>query len=317
MSPMPTIYEIRRTATRDELSLDAVWTQPQGGPLESGYRHLIAMQIDGTAVIIGISNETGIATAWRWMPGSDWLRPVELHLAIGASWDVVDPLVIGNVPHLLTYVAEPVSPDQRQFAFYPIDSKLRSHPPFAFRRTHSPGVTSGFTVAHPIIVGASVYYLCYGFDSGRVLIYSLDVVAESVGGLPPLASKVIWEHQWARRWTRFAFFQLGASTCFLKTNIGRLNVNIDKVLDNPGDGTVEVATALDLDNALELDIVTAFYLGHREPHFLTYMKNGATTLNRFHADLSGWATVGRHECVQGATHVLPLYSGDASYVLVY
>jgi hypothetical protein len=161
-----------------------------------------------------------------------------------------------------------------------------------------------------------VHYLCYGSENGRVLIYSLAVTATSPPDAAPLASESVWVHQWAREWKRFAFFELGGGTFFLKTNVGRLNVNIDKVLDNPGEGTVEVGTYLDLDNALELDIVRPFYVDDA-PYFVTYMKDGTTTLNRFHTDCQGWTTEATFTAPRDATHIVPIQLRDTCYLLFH
>jgi hypothetical protein len=132
---------------------------------------------------------------------------------------------------------------------------------------------------------------------------------------PPLRAASVWVHQWARRWTRFAFFQLGGETFFLKTNIGRLNVNIDHILDDPSNGTIKVATHLDLHNAMDLDIVRPFELDYGEPWFVTYMADARTTLNRIHANCDGWSALFADETVAEAKHVVPFRSAGQSCLL--
>jgi hypothetical protein len=262
--------------------------------------------------LIAVDGATHETTAFEVQASTPWIKPVESHLDLEAPFDLIKPFLLGNVPHLLTYASEP-----GQFAFYPVVDDLSSKPPFRYVRRRGPAATNGFDVAAPMDVGGAVYYLCYGSESGRVIVYSLTVTASSPSDRAPLASAPVWVHQWARRWVRFAFFQLGGGNFFLKTNVGRLNVNIDRVLDDPADGTVEVGTQLDLEDALELDIVRAFYLEGSMPYFLTYKKNGRTTFNRFHSDCRGWTTEARLSCVRGATQIVPLQIGNTCHMLFY
>jgi hypothetical protein len=96
---------------------------------------------------------------------------------------------------------------------------------------------------------------------------------------------------WAPGWTRFSFFQLGGEPFFLKTNVKKLNVNIDHVLDTLSAGTAEVGTLLQnqLPDALKLTNVEPLLLNAADPWFVTYIAStGIATLNRIHADCLGW-----------------------------
>jgi hypothetical protein len=312
MSPKPTLYLVEPGVQTGELRVEQVWAQDGNEPLAPGYDHLFPVMIHGQVNLVAVDDTHQRASAFRVDAEEPWIAPVESQLDLGGPWDVMEPFVIGNVPHVLTYSSE-----EGQFAFHPIGGDLHSRPPYRYMRRRGPDETSGFDVTHPIDIGGSVHYLCYGSETGRVNIYSLAVTASSPDDSAPLFSAPVWVHQWARRWTRFAFFQLGGGNFFLKTNVGRLNVNIDKVLDDPSRGTVEVGTYLDLENALTLDIVRSFYLDGLEPHFLTYMKDGTTTFNRFHSDCKGWTTGASLTSVSDATQIVPLQVGDTCYVLFY
>ena len=312
MSATPALYLVRPGARRGELSVEQVWAQDSTAPLATGYSHLVPLSDRAGLRLIAVDGATRASTAFAVQASAPWITPVESHLDLEAPFDLIEGFLLGNVPYLLTYASEP-----GQFAFYPIADDVSSKPPYRYVRRRGPAATNGFDVTAPMDVGGAVYYLCYGFETGRVLIYSLTVTSTSPDGTAPLASAPVWVHQWARRWTRFAFFQLGGGNFFLKTNVGRLNVNIDKVLDDPSRGTVEVGTYLDLENALALDIVRSFYLDGCEPHFLTYMKDGTTTFNRFHSDCKGWTTGARLTSVSDATQIVPLQVGDACYLLFY
>jgi hypothetical protein len=312
MSATPVLYLVRPGTRRGQLAVEQVWTQEGTAPLVAGYSHLVPIADRERLKLIAIDRDTQASTAFEVQSGDPWITPVQSQLGLEGPFDLVEPFVLGNVPHLLTYASEP-----GQFAFYPIANDLSSQPPYRYFRRRGPAASNGFDVTTPMDVGGAMYYLCYGSESGRVLIYSLAVTTTSPRDAAPLVSAPVWIHQWARRWVRFAFFQLGGGNFFLKTNVGRLNVNIDHVLDNPADGTVEVGTELDLEDALDLDIVRPFYLEGSEPYFLTYKKDGTTTFNRFHSDCHGWTTEARLASVSEATQIVPLQVGDACYVLFY
>jgi hypothetical protein len=298
----------------DQLDVEQVWTQiwtPNADvPLQPGYSHIVPITVRGLSYLIAVG-DNGQATVFH-VENCAWPTRVDAKIDLGGTWDIIEPFVIGNNPHLLAYSAE-----HGQLAFFPVSDDLTLLPPYRYSRPHEPGSTAGFSVVKPITIFGAVYYLCYSSENGTVSIYSLAVTATSPAGTPPLFSNYVWLHTWARDWTRFAFFQLGGENFFLKTNTGKLNVNIDHIQDDPSLGTVEVGTQLELENALELDIVRPFYLGGGDPYFLTYMKDGTTTFNRFQGDCQGWRTQARLTTVSGATQIVPIQSGDRCCVLFY
>lgn len=310
MSPKPTLYSVQTSSTGGALTVEQVWQQDGGSPLAGGYSHLFPIEIGGSAHLIAVDGED--ASAFALGASDPWLTPVDSKLELGGPWDTIEPFVIGNVPHLLAYASA-----EGEFAFFPLGEDLSSKRPYKYSRRREPGITKGFDVAQPIQIDGGVYYLCYSFDGGQVNIYSLSVTASSTSSIPPLVSNPVWLHQWARKWTRFAFFELGGETFFLKTNVGKLNVNIDHVLDNPADGTIEVGTYLDLEDALELDLVRTVYLGSGDPYFLTYRTNGKTTLNRFHGDCQGWTKEVELTTVEGASNIAPVQVGESCFLLFY
>jgi hypothetical protein len=149
--------------------------------------------------------------------------------------------------------------------------------------------------------------------------YTLAVTAVSTDPeVPPLLMTPVWSHQWAKGWTRFAFFQLGGENFFLKTNTWKPNVNIDHVLDSLAAGTIEVGTRMSLHEAQELSNVEPFVLGCADPHFATYIsKSGEVTLNRFHSDCLGWTTIGKLNTQTGAGSVVSISTADRQVFLVF
>jgi len=311
MTPKPTLYLVEPAAAGAELGLEKVWEQDGDAPLAAGYRHLVAAELGGDPHLIAV-DAAGTAAAFSTAPAAPWITPVDSRLDLEGPWDVIEPFTLGNALHLLAYASE-----SGQFSFIPVGEDLASQPPYGYSRLRGPEVTKGFDVAQPVAIDGAMYYLCYSFDGGQVHIYSLAVTPSSPSRQAPLSSEPVWLHQWARKWTRFAFFELGGETFFLKTNVGKPNVNIDHVRDNPADGTVEVGTYLELEDALELDLVRSFYLGGGDPYFVTYMKSGKTTVNRFNGDCLGWTTEAQATTVEGATAIVPIQAEGKCFLLFY
>jgi hypothetical protein len=313
--PQPTLYRIRPGSRYDELAVEQVWTQGDSGPFGSGYRQIVPHTIGGNLYLLGFTAESGKADVLKVDGCEPSFTPVDARIDLGGPQDIIEPFVLGNIPHLVAYKAQ-----HGDFSFIPLSADLASQPAYPYKRIREPGITAGFDVTQPIVVNGLVYILCYAFKTGNVNIYSLAVTATaqpgSAPGTPPLLAIPIWVHQWAAKWTRFAFFQMGAETFFFKTNVGKLNVNIDHVLDDPSQGTVEVGTYLELENALTIDIVRPFSLGG-DPYFLTYMKDGTTTFNRFHGDCQGWTKGASLNTVTEASQIVPFTSGKDAFVLFY
>jgi hypothetical protein len=148
-----------------------------------------------------------------------------------------------------------------------------------------------------------------------VAMYTLSVTATSPKDMPPLFALAVWSHQWAKGWTRFAFFQFGGENFFLKTNTVKPNVNIDHVVDGLAGGTVEVATNMNLPDAQQVDIVRSMTVGHGDPYFVAYKKNGTAALYRFYSDCQGWTNALSLATVEDAGHVLAVPSGEQSLLM--
>jgi hypothetical protein len=303
------IYKISPGQERGAVSVEQVYAPADAGPLTGTYSHMFVLGSDETPTLLAVESGRSVS-AFSFSPSNPFLRAVESAIDLGGSWDLIEPFVLGNTGHLLAYRADP-----GEFSFIPLDEQLASLPSYRFARRRNPGATAGFSVAQPIAIGGLLYYLCYSFEHGDVKIFSLAVTASTEEGSAPLLSLPVWDHTWARQWTRFAFFTLGGGNFFLKTNVGRLNVNIDHVLDTPSQGTVEIGSYLKLEDALELDLVRAFYLDRSSPYFVTYIKNGKTTVNRFHGDCLGWTTEATLDTVAGATQLVPVPEGEDCFLI--
>jgi hypothetical protein len=260
----------------------------------------------------------GNGAAFRLSAGAPWITPVPSKIHIGKA-DLVEPFILGMAPYLLAYEAK-----EGVFSYFPVTADLAAPtPPYQFRHPRVP-LTQEFTVTKPIVVNSLLYVLSYNFKSGDVDIWSLSVTptpqAGSAPGTPPLLMLPVWVHQWAKSWSRFAFFTLGGETFFFKINFGpKLNVNIDHVLDDTTQGTVEVGTWLQnqLVEPTKIDIVAPFTMDGGDPYFVTYRTDGSTDWFRIHGDCQGWTKQYGGATVTGAAQVVPFQIGDARFVLFY
>jgi len=312
MAPLPTVYQTELTGRRDEVTVKQIWQQSNAGPLASGYGQLLTFTLSGSRYLLAVDAGANRGHLFQVSLEQEIIDPIGSPLDLGQPWDAIEPFVLGNVPHLLMYAKRP-----GQFSFAPINSDLTLGPRYDYYRGHNPGATQGFDVTQPVVVNSSLYFLCYSFDSGTVNIYSLAVAPTGIGRAAPLVANPVWLHTWAEKWTRFAFFYLGGEAYFLKTNVGKLNVNIDHVLDQPSLGTIEVGTNLQLDGALDLSIVRSFYLPPADPYFVAYKADGDTTVYRFHADCQGWTKVAAFGAVPNATNLVPIQFDDSCALLFY
>jgi hypothetical protein len=307
-----TLYAVQPGDKPETLILDEIW---QGSdPLTGGYTQIVPLTIEDKSYLLGVDGK-GQASVFEVTVSAPYLSQVET-LSLAQGWDIIEPFLLGNQPYLLAYESKSGS-----FSIFAVGPDLTVGVPFEYRRARPPGVTSGFDVTKPLSVNGLLYLLTYSSTDGTVNAYSLQMLsspaAGSPEGAPALQINPVWLHSWAKEWTRFAFFQLGGENFFLKTNVGKLNVNIDHVLDDPSEGTVEVGTYLTLENALELDIVSAFYLGGGDPYFVAYQDDGATTLYRFHSDCQGWTKQLAVQTVATASRIVPIEVSGQTLLLFY
>jgi hypothetical protein len=223
----------------------------------------------------------------------------EASFNVGTGWDIVEAFVSNQSPYLMCYRSS-----DGTFAFYNLADSLS--PPMTFSLTHNPGMTKGYTSVKCFRAREGAAFLGYNEGNGSVGIYSFA---------PSSTPRCEWWHQWAAGWTRFALFQYGAENFFFKTNVKKLNVNIDHVLDDLTAGTVEVGTQLPLDNALQLAVVEPLTLANGEPHFVAYMPDGTTQISRFNGDCLGTTQLARWNSLAQATHAVPYRLGGDAFVL--
>lgn len=251
-------------------------------------------------MLIVYDSSVGIAQGYTLDAGSAELAPTT-NFNLGAGWDAIEPFNSNGSSFLMCYRAS-----DGTFAFFKLAVPLAR--PGTFSLTHNPGKTAGYTTVKPFPTPEGGAFLGYNQANGSVAIYSWPPTLQ-------LNPTCFWSHQWARGWTRFAFFELGGKNFFLKTNVAKLNVNIDRVLDDLKTGTVQVGTNLPLENALELTAVEPLTLANGDPHFVTYQPDGTTTINRFHGNCLGWTQMAAWKSLPNARHIVPFLIGSDAFLL--
>lgn len=311
---MPSLYQVKPGSKRDTLTLDEVWSGKS--PLDAGYKQIVPIEVAGQSYLFAFDDK-GEGSAFRATTGAPWIEPVASKLSLGGAMTNVEPFILGMAPYLLAYEAT-----GGNFAYFPIGSDLSTQLPYNFKRTRVPA-TQNYTVTEAVVINDLLYIVCYSFTTGEVDIWSLQVTVGpqpgSKPGTPSLLQLPVWIHQWAKNWTKFAFFYMGAELFFFKINVGKVNVNIDHILDDPSQGSVEVGTYMQdqLDDPKNIDIVEPFTMGGGEPHFVTYLKSGKTQCFRIHADCQGWTKQAELETEKNASIVVPYQIGEERFMLFY
>jgi len=309
---MTSIYSIKPAAAG--VAVDQVWSQAAGG-LATGYTALVPVRVGGATALFAYSRATQKTDVYALTDGAPWLQlgSAKPELA-GPAFDSLGSFVLGNEPYLMAYERE-----RGSFGFFRVASDLTLSKPYDFALARNTP-TRGFTSVAAYTSLGQVFFTGYDFDTGIVANFSLVATSSSGGGVPPLLAQNVWYHQWAKGWTRFAFFQLGGANFFFKINTAKLNVNIDHMQDDPAMGSVEVGSYLQaqLPDALAITNAALVPWADGEPYLLTYIAaNGATTVYRVHADCQGWTSLAARATETGASQVIPFRIGGASYVLFY
>lgn len=303
------IYATRWPDSTGPLSLEEVYSEAAGNIFKQDYTALSSYSIADGAILIAYNKDGDKADLYRLLDVGPWIQ-FAATINVGTDWDLLETFILGNQPHLLFYQRK-----NGTFAIHPLDIQLNSVSSFQYVRNHDPGVTQGFTLVKPFINRGGIIFMGYDFDSGRVAMYSLSVKAMSPPGTAPLLATNVWSHLWARGWTRFAFFQLGGENFFLKTNTVWTNVNIDHVLDDPKEGTAEVATHIESKDQeiLSMSNFQPFSLGNGDPHFLAYKLDGTTNLYRINSDCLGWSKLSTSQTIPDTAQIVPVKVGAKQF----
>ena len=282
--------------------------------IPTSYQSLLSLRFNGGTYLLGHQAGSAQVDVFQFSNKSPWLKRVAAKTKIDKGTDLIEVFTLGNRAYIAAYAAK-----KGVFNVYAIADDFSLSQPYKFFRNHEPSLSQGFTTLSSFTLYGQVVLLGYRGDNGYVAMYTIAVTSGTPAGVAPLVITPAWAHQWAKGWTRFAFFQLGGENFFFKTNTWKWNVNIDHVLDNPAAGTVEVGTNMDLSKELKsVDAVRAFVLGSGDPYFAAYTKkNGHLSLNRFNSDCLGWTPEGAVTAKANAAQVCPVcVAADQVFLVV-
>jgi hypothetical protein len=309
---MTSIYSLK--SSLHSVAVDRVWEQGSGG-IATGYTALTTAPVGTATALFAYDRASQKADVYMLDGCAPWVQAAHTRQDVaGPAWDNLTSFVLGNEPYLMAYERE-----HGTFGFFHIAQDLSVSAPYTFAAPRNTPTHGFSTVAIYTSLGQTTF-TGYSFDTGTVANFNLSVTPTSSGGVPALLAQNVWYHQWAKGWTRFAFFQLGGANFFFKINTAKLNVNIDHMLDNPALGSVEVGSYLQeqLPDALSITNAAHVPWADGEPYLLTYIApSGTTAVYRIHADCQGWTRVHSGPAEKHAAQVIPYRIGSASYALLY
>jgi len=288
---------------------------PEGPALPEGYTAMTGITVGNVPYLCAYNATSGGTDLYAISETTPLLTLVDSRIDLSdGPWEKLTTFILGNVTYLLTYRAK-----DGMFGFYSLSADLTASPPYLFYFARNTP-TVGFTDIAAISSLGQQYVLGYNFADGTVATFSVSVVNQSTGGVPPLNAINLWFHHWAKNWTKFAFFQMGGANFFFKINTGKLNVNIDHLNDNPALGTVEVGSWLQglMPDALRVTHTAIVPWAGGDPYLMTYLgDSGLTTLLRIHANCQGWTTVATVTGTTEATLAVAFAVGDHPFILLY
>lgn len=311
----PVLYEIAPSSKPGVVDVTTVWKQAGGG-IAAGLKNFITFPWQGGILLIGQAAD-GSVKSYRLTGSAPFVTEVKSNLDLRGPCDVLRPMVIGGVQHVVAYRAK-----SGKLAFHRVNPDLTLSKPYEYYRLRSPGLTTGWTMLETITYLNMVYYVSYDAKTGAVELFNVNVTATSDGDTPPLQSLNVWSWQWAHDWTRFAFFQMGGENFFFKINIGTSpNVNIDHLCLDPNQRSNEVCTRMNDQMPNNQDptlIVRPLLLKDGTPYLVNYLPgSGATLFYRVHPDCQGWSTEAAVNSVGGASDIVTYRLDGRSFALFY
>jgi hypothetical protein len=301
------IYLVRTNSAGQVAGVEQIGSTQELG---AGYSSLAPVVLGGKTYLLAYDRSRAGLHVFQLLDSPPWVTKLPAEPNLGPGFDVLEPFTMGNLPYLMCYASK-----EGNFELHSIGEGFSLSKPYRYFRDREPGVTRGYTMVKPVVSRGRLGLMGYNFDDGHVAIYAVSVRTTSPSGVPPLSLSPVWSHYWSPGWTRFAFFQFGGESFFLKTNVLKHKVNIDHILDDFS-GNNEVGAYLDLRRAEQLEAVSALDPPGAGPHFVTYEKNGEMTVNRIRSDCLGWSLVSSLTSKEGASHVVSFSVGDKSFLVL-
>ena len=308
---MPTVFSLSRTAL-NQIDLEPIG-EVTSDALTDGVTSATVYQKDSKitlAIYRRGDGELRLLSASSFAP----ILVDKASLAIGDSYDQVCTFHIGNRAHAMCYRKK-----SGQVAFFEIEGGILSTYPYRYARLHEPATTTNLSMLDTFVNRGLVSFMGYSYETGQVALYTLNVTATSTGGAPPLICHHVWAGTWSPGWVRFFFFEMGGANFFLKTNVARLNVNIDRIYDDLSQGTAEVASHLEahLPGAVDIVSLRGFYMEGGEPFFAAVGADGTLSVYRIHPDCRGWTQVATRKGFTTQIQLLPFTINGRTLLLVF
>lgn len=169
---------------------------------------------------------------------------------------------------------------------------------------------AGITTLKSFAYRKQYFFIAYAIASGAVSKYEVDTTVN------PITINEVWNASWAKGWTRFSFFQMGAENFFIKTNINYNKVNIDHFMDDPNEGSHPVLNIDAPPQMQGLNNVNAFTDQMGFPYFATYNANGLMTFNQIYGNCLGWTIKSQLNTSQGMRLMLALNANNENYIVL-
>jgi len=308
---MSIIYSIK-SSDSNKIAFEQVWESDNTG-LADGHTAMVPVQIGKNKILFAFNKSTKKAETYKLTNSAPWIEKIDSQIDLSdGEWDVLSTFILGNVNYLMTY-----QKDKGLFGFYQIKDDLSLSKPYKFSNSRDTP-TDGFTTIAPLTSLDQQYFLGYNYDLGKVASFSLTVKPSSWNA--PLRANNIWYHQWSPGWTHFSFFKFGNANFFFKINKKRLNVNVDRILDDPANGGVPIGTHLEkvLPNTEDISATTMIPWENDEPYLLTHIDtSGATTIYRINGDCKGFTNMGDATTQKDVSIIVPYRIGDQTFTLFY
>jgi hypothetical protein len=309
--PTPTIYSIAQGAQRGVADVSQVWTQ-SNGEIPAGLSQFVTVPWKGGVLLVG-ATAAGKLSLFQLSDAAPFVTPLPQQPELGMPIDLLTSFTLGGVTYLLGYQSK-----KGDLRFVALNDDLTLTTPYDYSRTRPPAVTPGWTTLQAVAYLSKVYLVAYDKEDGAVDLFSVVATTASAASTP-LEVDNVWDWKWAKGWTRFAFFQLGGENYFLKTNLAKLNVNIDHLSLDPNIRSNEVLTWAQnaLPNAATLEIVASFYLGDGEPGFLAYQANQPILLYSIWPNCQGWTQQAQLPATSGLSQIVTYQLNDSTFALFY
>jgi len=301
---MSTIYALKSRPAR----LSRAWVAANGSKtgLAAGYTAVVSTAVGTQTCLLGYNATSGAVDFYTVKPGALGKLAVKAagSATLGPGWDIVQPFTINNGPALVAYQAK-----TGNFGFFAVNAVGK----VSGLVTKPLPAQPGLTLVQPYLYRGTPYLLGYNTNvskANNVFTYQLGPASTK-----PIASQALGAWTWANGWTRFAFFQFGGEWFFIKTNTAYKTVFLDHAWDDPSTyPSHPVAEKLPLNQNLQAVVATTL---EHFPYFITYLPNGAATVNQVWGDGTGWTTTSSTKLQPKASLVLSFTIGTAPYVLTY